>query len=92
MEIRTWHPQLRMAGTIPFEWAHDIWYTMKLKASVEGGKAVLRGKVWAKGDKEPEQWMLEAVDETPNLVGSPGLFGDASQAEIFYDNIQVRKN
>jgi hypothetical protein len=92
MQIRTWHPQLRMAGTVAFEWVPDIWYTMKLKASVEDGKAVLRGKVWARGDKEPKEWMIEAVDETPNLVGSPGLFGDASQAEIFYDNIQVRNN
>ena len=35
---------------------------------------------------------FEAVDEAPNLVGSPGLFGNASDAEIFIDNILVTKN
>lgn len=81
-----------MANSVPFEWKPEVWYTMKMKASLEGGRAVLRGKVWKKGETEPEKWMIEAVDESPNKQGSPGLFGNAIDAEIFYDNIKVTKN
>jgi hypothetical protein len=53
---------------------------------------VLKGKVWKRADPEPQQWTIEAVDETPNLIGSPGLFGNASVSEIFIDNVSVSKN
>jgi hypothetical protein len=32
------------------------------------------------------------VDETPNLVGSPGLYGDSTNAEIYIDNVRVTPN
>ena len=78
--------------TISFAWKPDVWYTMKFRAAVENGKAVLKGKVWPRGDDEPDEWTIEAVDEAPNVVGSPGLFGNASDAEIFLDNITVTAN
>ena len=92
LQIRTWHPQLRMARSIPFPWQGNVWYTMKLSASVQDGEAVLRGKVWRRGETEPAEWQLEARDASPNLIGSPGLYGDAKNGEIFYDNIQVTEN
>ena len=51
-----------------------------------------RAKVWPRGEKEPSQWTIEAADETPNLFGSPGLYGDATLAEVFIDNIVVTPN
>ena len=92
LQIRTWPPQLYMAKTIPFEWKPDTWYTMKMRTSVKGKKAVLQGKVWPRGTKEPEEWLLEAEDDIPNVQGSPGLFGNAKDAEIFYDNIKITAN
>lgn len=92
LQIRTWPPQLRMAETVPFQWQPDVWYTMKLHAVIADGKAVLRGKVWPRGDAEPQEWHVEAVDESPNFKGSPGLYGNATDAEIFYDNITVTEN
>jgi len=92
LQIRTWPPTLRMAKTIPFTWKPEVWYTMKFRAAVEGPKAVLRGKVWERGQAEPSDWMITAEDESPNLTGSPGLFGNASNAEIFIDNISVLPN
>jgi hypothetical protein len=32
------------------------------------------------------------VDHAPNLHGSPGLYGHASDAEIYLDNLQVTPN
>jgi hypothetical protein len=59
---------------------------------VDDGRAVLRAKVWRRGESEPAQWTTEAVDESPNLSGSPGLFGNAKDAEIYLDNIKVYEN
>ena len=92
LQIRSWVPQLRMAKTIDFPWKPDQWYHMKFRAAVEDGKAVLRGKVWLQGAEEPSQWTIEATDDVPNVSGSPGLFGNAKDAEIYLDNIQVSEN
>ena len=81
-----------MAKTIPFSWEPDRWYTIKLQASIEGNRAVLRGKVWPRGESEPPEWHVTAVDESPNRNGSPGLFGNAKDAEIWIDNVKVYSN
>ena len=92
LEIRTWHTQKRMAKSVPFKWEPHVWYTLKMQTSVEEGKAVLRGKCWKRGDIEPKDWTVVAEDETPNLEGSPGTFGSAVHAELFYDNLKVTRN
>jgi outer membrane protein assembly factor BamB len=89
LQIRTWVPQLRMARTVDFAWKPDTWYVMKLQAQVEDGQAVLRGKVWPRGSPEPEDWTVQATDAAPNRAGSPGLFGNATDAELTIDNIRV---
>ncbi|MEX0703771.1 MAG: PQQ-binding-like beta-propeller repeat protein [Planctomycetales bacterium] len=94
LQIRSWRAQLeqRFAKTIPFEWKADTWYTLKLRASVENGQAVLRGKVWERGTEEPSEWTIEAADAVPNVQGAPGLAANSTLAEIFYDNIRVTPN
>lgn len=93
LQIRMWDPILtRMSATVPFQWKPDVWYTMKFRAANEDGKAVLRGKVWERGKPEPKEWMITAEDLAPNTTGSPGLFGNATNAEIFLDNISVTPN
>ncbi|MEW4490139.1 PQQ-binding-like beta-propeller repeat protein [Thalassoglobus sp. JC818] len=93
IQMRTWTPQLnRFSVNVPFSWEADQWYTIKFSAAVEDNKAVLRGKVWKKGEEEPSEWMIEGVDEVPNTIGSPGFFGNAKDAEIFYDNLSVIRN
>lgn len=94
LQIRSWTAQLenRFAKSQPFSWKPDVWYTIKLRASTDGGKAVLQGKVWPRGTPEPAHWTVEGTDEVGNLNGSPGLFGNAGDAEIFIDNITVTPN
>lgn len=102
LEIRIWDPQRnRLAASVPFAWQPNKWYTMKHEARLEETKgadgkstvqAVLRGKVWPRGEKEPEAWTITATDPAPNLSGSPGLFGNANDAEIYLDNITVATN
>ncbi len=94
LQIRSWTPrlELRFAKTIEMDWKPNVWYTMKFQCEYKDGAAVLRGKVWVRGEKEPESWQIEAADKTPNLSGSPGLFGNASDAEFYIDNVQVYSN
>ncbi len=92
LQIRSWVPVLRMARSVSFSWDPERWYTVKFQASVQGDQALLRGKVWPKGTPEPTEWTVEATDDVPNRSGSPGLFGNAKDAELFLDNVQVYAN
>lgn len=94
LQIRSWASrlELRFARTIPFPWKYDVWYTLKFQSENKDGKAILRGKVWPRGEAEPAEWTIEATDETPNVSGSPGLFGNATDAEVFVDNVKVNAN
>jgi|694.fasta_scaffold00080_20 outer membrane protein assembly factor BamB len=94
LQIRSWTPrlELRFAKTIPFEWKANTWYTMKFQSENREGEVVLRGKVWPRGEAEPEAWSIEAADATPNRIGSPGLFGNATDSEFYLDNVLVTPN
>ena len=51
--------------------------------------SVCRGKAWKRDDTEPAQWSIEWADSPANETGSPGLSGNAGDAEIFIDNVKV---
>jgi hypothetical protein len=93
IQLRTWITQLdHFSVNLPFTWEKDTWYTMKFEAAVVEEKARVRGKVWKKGDAEPADWMIIGEPVTANVIGSPGLFGNAKDAELFYDNLTVTAN
>ncbi len=94
VQIRSWVPQIatRFSATVPYTWDETKWYTIKFRAAVNDCKVELRGKVWPRDEQEPKQWTIEAVDEVPNLQGSPGLFGNANEAEFYLDNVSVTPN
>ena len=88
LQIRTWSAMLRMAKTQPFAWEPNVWYTMKMQVTIDDGKAVIKGKVWPRDQKEPGEWTITAEDPHPNESGSPGLYG-YSPAAIHYDNLKI---
>jgi hypothetical protein len=88
LQVRSWAAALRMEKTIDFTWEMGVWYTMKVRVDVEGGEAVVRGKVWRRGTVEPEPWTITATDPLPNHQGSPGIYG-YSAALLYYDNVMV---
>lgn len=88
LEVRSWSSDLRMAKRIDFSWDMGVWYTMKMKVDIEGGKAIIRGKVWKKGDPEPDAWSIKVEDPLPIEEGSPALYG-YSPATIYYDNVKL---
>ena len=95
LQIRSWTArlELRFAKTVEgFTWKPDTWYTMKFQSETTAKGVTLRGKVWPRGEAEPAAWQIEATDEAPNLQGSPGLFGNATSAEVYIDNVSVTPN
>ncbi|TWT66622.1 outer membrane protein assembly factor BamB family protein [Allorhodopirellula solitaria] len=96
LQIRCWAPELRMAETIDFPWEPDRWYRLKLQSAIEGSGdnavAVLKGKVWLRGEPEPEDWTITAQDDSPVMSASPGLYGNAKVAEFAIDNLEVTEN
>jgi hypothetical protein len=92
LEITPWQPETNRAVTIPFAWKKDTWYRMKLTVeNLPDGKVRARGKVWAVGEAEPKDWLIEKIDPIGNHQGSPGIFGNAL-AEIYFDNLKVTPN
>jgi hypothetical protein len=98
LQIHAWPSALphSLNKTIAFTWKANAWYTMKLRVDQEADKAVVRGKVWPRGEAEPAAWTIDLVDGTPNRSGNPGLFGHSLvtpiKSEIYYDNILVTEN
>lgn len=96
LKLISWISHEEKFKTVPFEWKPDTWYTLKLNTSVtekDGKKAaVLKGKCWPRDSKEPEEWTITWEDHPANEVGSPGLFGNAKDAEVFFDNVKVSSN
>ena len=92
LQVRTWGTELRMAKTVDYSWQSGQWYTMKFQASTVADKKILQGKIWLRDSPEPKEWTVEATDDFPNRSGSPGLFGNAKDAQLFLDNIRVYEN
>ncbi|MCC7476052.1 MAG: PQQ-binding-like beta-propeller repeat protein [Pirellulales bacterium] len=82
----------RSFAEAPFKPIHDTWYTLKLSVVPGEGQAAVRGKAWKRGEAEPSKWTLEMVDRAPNLRGTPAIFGNSPDAEIYLDNLLVTPN
>ena len=91
IQLRSWASDLRVEKSVPVPWDPNVWYTMKFRVDQQGDKALVRGKVWKKGEPEPQAWTIETEDPHPIRQGSPGLYG-FSQVDIQYDNLKVTVN
>lgn len=91
LEIRSWTAELRMAKSVPFEWEMDVWYTMKMRVDQFPDKAVIYGKVWKRGEPEPDEWTITAEDTRPVRRGAPGVQA-YSPASFYFDNVRIESN
>jgi outer membrane protein assembly factor BamB len=93
LRVYSWSPHdYRTFAAAEFEPEPHKWYTMKLRVEPGDGQVKVLGKLWPRGEDEPAEWTVEMVDKSPNLHGSPGLFGKTETAELFVDNIKVFPN
>lgn len=85
----------RVKHSVPFRISANKWYTLKTRVDTnDDGSGVVRGKVWVKGEPEPEEWTIEFEHKNVHKVGAPGLFGFSpqSQKSVFVDNIAITQN
>ena len=91
IQIQSWAAELRIREEVDFPWEPDTWYRLKLRVDVDGGRGLVRGKVWPRGEAEPADWTITADDPIPNRNGSPGIIG-YSPIDIYFDNVSVVEN
>ena len=99
LRLYSWSPHdYRTFAASDFDPQAEVWYTMKFSVTPKrstpekGPQAIVRGKIWPRDEPEPSAWTAEMVDLAPNLSGSPGLYGNAQEAEFYIDNIHVVSN
>lgn len=99
LRLVTYSPIPRLRVDVPFAWEANTWYRAKLRVDVEDGKGIVRGKVWLRGQREPDRWMIEMIDSQPNLEGSPGLYAYSKGtrpskpgSSVFFDRYKVYRN
>jgi outer membrane protein assembly factor BamB len=103
LRIVSWEARNRVSVALDFDWKKNTWYTAKFRVQVAGGKGTVQGKVWERGQPEPEKWTIEFTDPNPNTEGAAGLYGYVSNAvdgpdgitpgsPIYYQNVNVTPN
>ncbi len=93
LRLYSWSPHdYRAFVEVDFDPEPRKWYTIKLQVKPLYIMAQVRGKIWPRGDAEPEEWTIGLTDKAPNLSGSPGFYGNAQEAEIQVDNVSVIPN
>jgi outer membrane protein assembly factor BamB len=99
LRLVSWDALPRIDETIAYPWQPGLWYRLKLTVDVQGDKAIVRGKVWPRDQKEPAGWTVQITDPRPNTEGSPALYGYVTGIlegqpgnDIFYDNVSVTPN
>jgi outer membrane protein assembly factor BamB len=85
LRIQSWDGKRRVDVGQDFNWEPGAWYTAKLTVEPKEKSALLRAKVWKKGDKEPEKWTLEFEDPNPNRNGAAALYGYVSNVTTLDD-------
>ncbi|MDY3557540.1 PQQ-binding-like beta-propeller repeat protein [Gemmata sp. JC673] len=103
IRLTSWEARERINIGVPFDWQPGTWYTLKLAIELKPRAAVLRGKVWKKGEPEPEKWTIEFEDPHPNRDGAAGLYGYIPNvldsggktepgSELYFDNLSITPN
>jgi outer membrane protein assembly factor BamB len=99
VRLASWDARPRVNKVVPFDWKKDTWYRLKFTVDVGEKTATVRGKVWERGQPEPDAWTVTFDDPSPNREGAAALFGyvsnvapDAPGSDIYYDNVVLTPN
>ena len=84
--------QERLKVSVPYKVKYKTWYTLKSWVDLQSdGTAIVKGKVWPKGEDEPNEWTIEVPHKKGHVKGAPGLFGFSPQSQkpVYVDNISI---
>ena len=92
LQLVPWEPETERSVIMPFTWAPDTWYRLKLRVdNLPDGQVQVRGKAWGVGEPEPAGWLIDRTDPIGNREGAPGMFIDA-QFGVYLDNLSLSRN
>ncbi|MCI0701482.1 MAG: PQQ-like beta-propeller repeat protein, partial [Planctomycetia bacterium] len=104
LRITSWEARPRINVVVAFDWQPGTWYTAKFVVEQTEKTAIIRGKVWKKGNAEPANWTISFEDPHPNRDGAAGLYGYISNvlendqgmilpgSELYFDNLSITPN
>jgi hypothetical protein len=101
VRIVSWEARPRINVAAGLNWQPGVWYTARFTVEQKEKSALIRGKVWKKGEAEPEKWTVEFEDTSPNREGAAALYGYVSDplmsadnpgSNIYYDNVVISPN
>lgn len=99
LRISSYEARVRVNHAVVFDWKPDTWYTLQVRVDQTEKTAIIRAKVWVRGETEPQNWTIEFEDPCPNREGSPALYayvpnvlGKAPGSECYFDNVIVISN
>ena len=103
VRITSWEARPRVNVVVTYDWKPDVWYTAKFAVEQKEKTALVRGKVWPKGEAEPADWTVSFEDPYPIRVGAAGLYGYIPNvqetdgkadpgSELYFDNLSVTPN
>ncbi len=70
-----WEAQPRINHAVAYDWKPSEWYRLKFALDPQEKSTRLLGKVWKKGEAEPDKWTIEFDDPKPYSHGAAGLYG-----------------
>ncbi|HVK13263.1 MAG TPA: PQQ-binding-like beta-propeller repeat protein [Gemmataceae bacterium] len=96
VRLVSWEALPRVNVDVPYEWKSGTWYRLKMTVEVGDKDAVVKCKVWERGQTEPAKWSIEFKDPMPNREGAAGLYGYIQNAEggnpgseAYFDNVVI---
>jgi outer membrane protein assembly factor BamB len=103
VRISGWEARPRVNVVIAYDWQPNTWYSVKFDVEQKEKTALIRGKVWKKGEPEPMAWTISFEDPFPYRHGAAGLYGYIPNvqelngkadpgSELFFDNLSVTSN
>ncbi|WP_171189330.1 PQQ-binding-like beta-propeller repeat protein [Alienimonas chondri] len=95
LEIQSWQAHLRLQADMKYEMEPGKWYTLKMAVDQTApsdadpdGSAVVKGKIWPRGEEEPAEWTLTVEDPHPTPSGAAGIYA-YRLADSYLDNFAV---
>ena len=77
LELQPWQAAAARTVSVPFTWKPNTWYRVKLRVENQPGAATrVLGRVWPRGEAEPQAWTVEKLDAIGHREGAPGLYAD----------------
>jgi outer membrane protein assembly factor BamB len=103
VRITSWEARPRVNVVATFDWKPGTWYSTKFVVEQKAKTALVRGKVWKKGEPEPADWTVSFEDPFPVRNGAGGVYGyipNVSEeggkadpgSELFFDNLSITPN